>query len=282
MTYGLRNSLIIMGVWLVIVATGWGRFYMVEDIEIAGLSETLTEREQVLKEHQKLASNYNKLEQDYQSLKQEVDESAKLLVKARNADAVYSKLISLSRDNAFTYFNFITVDSTHYDRFGVLNFDVSGEGHYRNFNKFVNRLEFGRPLFNIRDMTIMPITDIDNLGRVHYSFKLKSLFDRDSIFDDYAEQPLSPLPVYTHNSFYPLIHDVRANDENMTNVEQSRLISVAENFVSMRDQNGNIQHLNVGDRVYLGRLQSVDISNNSATFQLNEGGILKNVTLVLK
>ena len=282
MTYGLRNSLIIMGVWIVIVATGWGRFYLVEDAQIAGLSEALTEKEQVLKEHQELANNYTNLSQEYQELKQEVDESAKLLVKARSADAVYNNLISLSRNNAFTYFNFITVDSTHYDNFGVLNFDVSGEGHYRNLNKFVNRLEYGRPLFNIRDMTITPITDVDNLGRVQYSFKLKSLFDRDSMFDDYSELPMSPLPVYTHNSFYPLIHDVRENDENLTNIEQSRLISVAENFVSIRDQNGNIKHLNVGDRVYLGRLQSVNTSNNSAIFQLNEGGILKNITLVLQ
>jgi len=281
-TYGLRNTLIIAGVWIILVATGWGRFYLVEDAELAGLGETLTEKQQVLQERQELANNYTHLANEYQTLKTEVDKSAKFLVKARNADEVYSKLISLGRDNAFTYFNFITVDSTHYDKFGVLRFDVSGEGHYRNFNKFINRLEYGRPLFNIRDMTIIPITDIENLGRVHYSFKLKSLFDRDSLFDDYPEQPMGPLPVYTHNSFYPLIHDIRGNEENMTNVEQSRLISVAENFISMRDQDGNIRHLNIGDRVYLGRLQSVDTGSNSATFQLNEGGIIKNVTLVLK
>lgn len=282
MTYAFRNSLIMIGVWLVMVCIGWGRFYLVENAELAGLNESLAQKELVLQERQKTAANFNGLIDQYESLKSEVDESTNLLVKARNADQVYSELISLSRDNAFTYFNFITVDSTHYDKFGVLQFDVSGEGHYRNFNRFINYLEFGKPLFKISEMSIMPLTDIDNLGRVHYSFTLESLFDRDNMFGDYSTEPVRVIPTYTHNSFYPLIHDVKENNGNLTNIEQSRLISVAENFVSVRDQNGEIQYLNVGDRVYLGRLKSVNTGENSATFELNEGGIIKNITQVLR
>lgn len=270
-----------IGVWVLMVGTGWSRFYMVEDAEIARLEEKIGQKKEQLQEYQKIANSYDNLVTQYQTLKDDVDKSAKLLVKAKNADQVYSSLISLGQDSAFTYMNFITVDSTHYDSFGLLKFDVSGEGHYKNFNQFVNRLEYGRPLFKIRDVSIEPLTDLENLGRVSYSFKLESLFDRDSIFDDYSEEPTKELPSYTYNSFYPLIHDVRENEDNLPNVEQSKLVSVGANFISLRDQNGKIQYLYVGDRVYLGKLITVDTQKSSATFELNEGGIIKYITRVL-
>jgi len=281
-TYAIRNSLIMIGVWIVMVGAGWSRFYWVEDAETASLDTTLSQKTVKLHEYQKVAKNYDNLTNQYQTLKTKVDEGAKQLVKARNADQVYSSLISLGKDSAFTYFNFITVDSTQYDKFGVLKFDVSGEGYYKNFNQFVNRLEYGRPLFKIRDMSIEPMTKLGNLGKVSYSFKLQSLYDRDSLFQDYSVEPQKALPLFTYNSFYPLIHDVKENTGDLLNVEKSKLVSVGENFISMRDQNGKIQYLYLGDRVYLGKLLSVDTHKNAATFELNRGGIIKYITRVLK
>lgn len=278
MTYAIRNTLIIFGVWLVLAGAGWARFYLVEDAEINRLEEKLAPKKVTLQEHQTIADNYDKLMEKYQKLKAEVDENAKVLVKARDADEVYSNLISLSADSAFTYFNFIATDSTHYDNFGLLKFDVSGEGYYRNFNKFVNRLEYGRSLFKVRDMTIEPITNLEHLGKVHFSFKLQSLFDRDSLYQEYPDQPKAKMPVYTYNSFYPLIHDVEENEEGLPDVENSVLVSVGEDFISLRDQNDNIKYIYTGDRVYLGKLLSVDTVNKSATFRLNKGGIIKYIT----
>lgn len=254
---------------------------MVEDAEIESLNEKVSQKKQELREHQEIANNFDNLVTQYQTIKEDVEESAKLLVKANDADQVYSSLISLGKDSAFTFMNFIAVDSAFYDQFGLLNFDVSGEGHYRNFNKFVNRLEYGRPLFKIKDMTIEPLTELGSLGRVRYSFKLESLFDRNAIFENYSEEPKKELPLYTYNSFYPLIHDVKENADNLPNVESSKLVSVGEGFISLRDQNGQIQYLYIGDRVYLGKLINIDTDKSSATFELNKGGILKYITRVL-
>ncbi len=282
MTYAKRNSLIMLGVMVLMVGAGWLRFYMVEDAEINRLNEEILQKHEQLQKYKETANTYDNLVAQYQTLQDNVNESAKLLVKAKNADQVYSSLISLGRDSAFTYMNFVSVDSTHYDQFGLLNFDIRGEGHYKNFNQFINRLEYGRPLFRIRSMSIEPRTELDNLGRVNYSFKLESLYDRDSIFDDYSEQPKKELPAYTYNSFYPLVHEVVENDANLVNVEQSKLVSVGENFISLRDQNGTLQHLYVGDRVYLGKLITVNTAQNSAVFELNKGGIIKYITRELR
>jgi Tfp pilus assembly protein PilO len=271
-----------IGVWVLMVGSGWSRFYMVEDAELARLGSTIAEKKTVLQEHQRIANNYENLRIQYQTLKDNVDEHAKLLVKANNADQVYSSLIDMGQNNAFTYMNFIAIDSANYDQFGVLKFDVSGEGHYKNVNQFVNKLEYGRSLFKIKDLTIEPQRELDNLGKVNYSFTLESIFDRNSIFDDYSTAPKMQMPAFTYNSFYPLIHDVKDNDENLPNVEQSKLVSLGSNSISIRDQNGKIKYLYIGDRVYLGKLISVDTGEKSATFELNEGGIIKYITRVLQ
>ncbi len=271
-----------IGVWVLMVGTGWSRFYLVEDADIAHLDEKISQKKEQLYEHQKVANTYNNLVAQYQQVKDNVDKSAKLLVKAKNADEVYSSLISLGQEDAFTYMNFVAVDSAHYDQFGSLKFDVSGEGYYKNVNTFINRLEYGRPLFKIKQMSIEPLAGITNLGRVNYSFKLESLFDRDGIFDDYSTKPRKELPVFSYNSFYPLIHDVRENEKNLPNVEESTLVSIGANFISLRDQNGKIRYMYVGDEVYLGRLIRVDTSKNEATFELNKGGIIKYITRVLR
>jgi hypothetical protein len=48
------------------------------------------------------------------------------------------------------------------------------------------------------------------------------------------------------------------------------------------DEGGSVQSLTVGDDVYLGSLQSIDINNKSATFNLNKGGITELVTLEIE
>lgn len=270
-----------VGVWLLMVGAGWSRFYWVEDAEIARLDRMIVQKTDTLREYQQIAGNYEDLLKEYQTLKDGVKKNAKMLVKAENADQVYSALISFGKDDAFTYMNFISVDSTKYDNFGLLEFDISGEGYYRNFNRFVNRIEYGPSLFKIKEMAIEPVIDVENLGRVHYSFKLESIYDRNAIFEDYAIEPQKELPAYTYNSFYPLIHDVRENSDNLPDVEASQLLSVGKDFVSLRDQNGVIQYLYIGDEVYLGKLVSIDTNKNSVTFQLNKGGILTHITRVL-
>ncbi len=51
--------------------------------------------------------------------------------------------------------------------------------------------------------------------------------------------------------------------------------------VHIIDQNGTLQRLNIGDRVYLGRLTSINMQRGEAEFQLNRGGIRDRVVLTL-
>ncbi len=76
-----------------------------------------------------------------------------------------------------------------------------------------------------------------------------------------------------------MIRSIKPNDENLPNVEQSKLLAVGTNFIFMVDQDGKIDKLSIGDKVYLGTLDTVNITQKTATFMLNKGGILDKVTL---
>lgn len=74
--------------------------------------------------------------------------------------------------------------------------------------------------------------------------------------------------------FYPLIHGIPPNTDELIDVEKSRLIGITNDKIFLMDQSGKLQELTVGDRVYLGSLSAIDQENESVTFLLNKGGII--------
>jgi len=74
--------------------------------------------------------------------------------------------------------------------------------------------------------------------------------------------------------FYPLIHGIPPNTDELIDAEKSRLIGITNDKIFLMDQAGRLQELRVGDKVYLGSLSSIDQANESATFLLNKGGII--------
>jgi len=57
------------------------------------------------------------------------------------------------------------------------------------------------------------------------------------------------------------------------------LIGMTPSAVYLRDQDGQMVTLRPNDRVYLGRLETIDAQRGRVTFRLNRGGIIDVVTL---
>lgn len=89
------------------------------------------------------------------------------------------------------------------------------------------------------------------------------------------------LPVNSH-LFYPLIHGIPPNTNQLINVEESRLIGITNEKIFVLDQSGNLQELKVGDEVYLGSLSAINQTAESATFVLNKGGIIEKYELQIQ
>ena len=282
MNYATKNSLILLGIVILMAGTGWFKLYSYESNQIRSLETKLIDKEETLKQYQQMSNQYDTHMKEYVKLKHKLDGYAKLLTRAQDPDEVYSQLIDISNDTSFTYFNFNTIDSSKHNEFGVLRFNISGMGDYRNLNNFINNLEYGRPLNKVSQLKITPMNGLENLGMVEFSFKLESYYDRKNIFDAYDENSPLPIPVYTYNAFYPLIHDVKPNEDNLPDIEESRLVSVGKDFITIRDQSGSTKYLYEGDPVYLGRLTDVNFQDNKAVFEINKGGIVQTLTRVLE
>ena len=282
MNYATKNTFFLLAVLFLMAGGVWYRLHGYEDQKIAVLETTLSEKEQTLKEYQKMSDQFDTQMKEYLDLKEEVNSYSKLLGRAQDPDEVYSYLIDISQDTSFTFFNFTTIDSTLFEEFGILRFDISGEGYYRNVNHFINQLEYGKPLNKVRDVTIQPINELGNLGKVTFSFKVDSYYDRADMFEAYDEASPLPMPAYTYNAFYPLIHEVKPNESDLPDIEKSRLVSIGRDFVTLKDQSGKTQYIYLGDQVYLGRLIDIDFQENKAVFELNKGGIIHYITRILE
>ncbi len=82
------------------------------------------------------------------------------------------------------------------------------------------------------------------------------------------------------NPLKPLVlSSVPANTDNLTNIEQSRLIGLTSTRIFIIDQNGETQILKPGDKVYLGYLREIDSENKEVIFNLDKGGIQEIFTL---
>ncbi|MCF7802905.1 MAG: hypothetical protein K9N46_07485 [Candidatus Marinimicrobia bacterium] len=82
-----------------------------------------------------------------------------------------------------------------------------------------------------------------------------------------------------YNPFYPHIHTVPKNQENLVDVSKSSLLGLTAETAYLIDQNNQMRQISRGDEVYLGYFASINQKEQTATFRLNKGGIRERVTL---
>lgn len=279
MSYALRNTLILLVVLILFVAGGWAYMHYFQVEKIEKLDTQLEAKRQELRQKQQIANQYDAIAQTYEEASAYFNNYNKALYRSSDEDKVFDFLTSLNRGAANNDFNFAFTDSVTYPKYGIINMEITGEGEYRNLFNFIRAIELSKPLNKVKNVSITPIKVEDEYGRVSYSFNLESYYDRSEIL----EEP--PLEVYNgafasvYNPFFPLVRDIAPNADNKINVEQSKLVALSTDRVFLIDQTGVMRQVRVGDEVYLGKLSSINLSNRTATFTLNKGGIVKMVTL---
>lgn len=279
MSYGLRNTLILLTV-LTVFATGGGAyiyFYQLPEIEELE-SEVQTQRAE-LREKQQIASTYPGLVEQFEEATEFYNNYEKSLYSNSNEDRVYDFINNLNTGLAYTDFNFSFQDSTQHDQYGIITMEIEGEGYYRNFVNYLRQIELSRPLNKINAVNITPINELEEYGKIQFDFVLRSFYDRGSLLNEGEAEITNNLVASVPNPFYPLIRDVEQNTDDEINVENSKLIALSSNRLFLLDQNGMLQRLREGDQVYLGRLSDIDLNDREATFVLNKGGIIEQVTL---
>lgn len=279
MSYALRNTLILLFVLLLISGSGWAYMYYFQEDKIEILQNEVSTKNNELAEMMQIANQYEIVLTQVENARYYINNYDKALYASSNEDKVFDFVNTLNTGNTFTDFSFSFVDSTAESQYGIIQMGISGEGYYRNFNNFIRKIEQSKPLNKIKSVSISPINELESYGRVNFSFTLESFYDRANILEAPSLSITSSALGSVYNPFFPLIRDIEPNDDNLTNVESSELLALSANKVFLVDQTGVMQKINVGEKVYLGTLQSIDLNNRSATFELNKGGLIEYVTL---
>ena len=283
MKYSIRNTLILIFTLSLMVGGGWlyvqNKFN--DDIEAA-----IIEQEQLaieLEEVELAAEFFEETQAHFNQALYVRLNHPKELFPTHNSSHFYNYLQELNRGISFTNLNFAFRDSVRNSDHGIVNVEIRGEGRYENLVNYLYRIEYSRPLVKLQSVQLENITNYERLDRVNFQINLGAYYRRGQWSNYIAQlQSAGPLGNITHNPYFPLIHEVPPNDDNLPEVENSRLVVLTGNRAHIVDQTGSLIRLNIGDRVYLGRLSEINLDRGEAVFQLNRGGIRDRVTLALR
>ena len=279
MSYAVRNTLILLVVLVIFIGAGWSYIYFVQQPKVDELTTKLEDKQQELTQKQEIASQYPMLQNRFDKATEYFSNYEKGLYGSSDEDKVFDFLNRINRGSAYTDFTFAFNDSTQQQKYGALNMEVSGEASYSNLVNFIRQVELSKPLNKINNISINPIVRENSHSDVSFQFSLTGYYDRVALLGSPSLTVENNLLGSIPNPFFPLIRSVAPNENNLIDVEGSTLLAVSGSKVFMLDQNGAMQTLSRGDQVYLGRLSKLNVEQGTATFELNKGGIVEELTL---
>jgi hypothetical protein len=284
MSYALRNTLILLFFFLLLAGGGISYIYFVQNSQIEELEEDLAANRAEYNELSAIADNYPFVQQAVESAEEFIENYDKSLFPTHQPDQIYKFLSEINFTWPRVEFNFNFTDSSNVEQYGIITSSVSGLGSYRAIYNFINHIENSMPVQKIRNLQISPINQVGEYGNANFTFDIDSYYDRSNYFDTEEEDLFMAMsePVMFHNPFFPLIRDIEPNEDNLTDVENSRLIGLSNSRIFLRNQQGELVNLMEGDQVYLGNLRNINVQTGTATFRLNKGGIIEDVTLEVR
>ncbi|MEX0720849.1 MAG: hypothetical protein WD059_09290 [Balneolaceae bacterium] len=286
MSYAVRNTIILLVTLFLFVGGAFSYIKFIQETKLEELDSAYTEKQKDYDAKKATSDAYPEMNETYQQAVAVIEGYDKTLFKKSEPDDVfdYLNVISNSSPSSKIFFDYTFVDSTARDQYGIIKSDIKGYSSYTNFINFINKLENSRLLNKIVNLSLVPPSG-EELSDITFTFTLESYYERIPIQE--GSSSTSDIKVNenisVYNPFYPLIQrSLPANEENLINVEQSRIIGITSSRIFIIDQNGNINSLRKGDKVYLGQLHTIDINTKTATFNLNKGGITELVTLEIE
>lgn len=288
MSYGLRNTIILLITLFLIQGIGFIHYKFILDRNLNNLKNSITLKRNDLNSKKNIDTQFNELNERYKVALEVMGNYDKILFSSNKPDDVYDFLNRINAAGGYEInFDYAYSDSSPNIDYGIINSSIAGSGEYRALTDFVNRIEHSKLLNKINNLTISPIRQQKKLTEkeltiVVFSFNLESYYKKTSVFDSLNKDVTIALDsdISTFNPIYPLIQlSLPSNVRGLTDVRASKIIGMTNKKVFLRNQDGKIISLGIGDDVYLGKLVSIDSNNKSVVFNLDVGGIEEVITL---
>ncbi|HCX73946.1 MAG TPA: hypothetical protein DHM37_09530 [Candidatus Cloacimonas sp.] len=205
-----------------------------------------------------------------ENLKQAKLREKKVLLKTDNSTITFDYFLKLSKVFSQNLrFNFsqskkYTDGKTNYNEYMI-----TGNVGLMNLQKFILNLEQQKPIYTIEDLAIANRNSAKS-DSVEFSMKLNAYYDQSGSPYDKIELSYLPYHFYRFNYFRPImeIEEQATADPNLLNVKKSKLIGLTHNKAFLKEANGIINILNIGDPVAYGKLSYIDSENQEVIFEL--------------
>jgi len=272
-----------MSVLGILIGSSWGYTHFVQDKNIEQLQSTLKQKKQKLANDQHIADRYNEILDKFVKKNIYLKKFKKTLPDTLDASSMYVYLNSIRPSYSNLNINYTYLKSKKKKKrdYGITTANISGQGNYQDLFSLIHNIAKSSPIVKVHNLVINPQVKKENYNNVKFTLQLAGYFSKKQLVKNIKPRMINGSKKIRKNPFYPLIRGVKPNKDNLPNVEKSKLVGIGKNLVYIVDQNGKVQILHTGDKVYLGYLSSASIKKQKATFKLNKGGILDKVVLKL-
>jgi len=279
MSYSLRNTILLAVTLTLFLLAGGLWLYFAYYSPISHKNAAFERNEVQLASLQSEAQRFPETFEMYNELNYKLENFPKTFFPDHRLSNLYNYLNVA--DRGFVFMNFDYADSTSHGEYGRIRFNVDGVSDYRQLRDFIYTLEGSGPIVRINNLQVRPTSNSENLHEVGFRLQVEAFYSRT---DRVVEMQQASLITGEHprNPFFPLVHNPKANENNMIEPERSRLQAISHDTIFIYDQNNQLKRLRLHDRVHLGYLERISADNQEATFYLNKGGIVERVTLKLK
>ncbi|HCT52163.1 MAG TPA: hypothetical protein DF712_06845, partial [Balneola sp.] len=241
MSYAIRNSLILLVTLLIIAGAAFSYINFVQKSEIQQLTSELEALNRDFNTKTNIRDQYQPLLERFNKAKEIVQNYDKKLYSNNNPDDVYDYLSEINDDNLELFYDFTYQDSIVQEQYGIIQSRIVGTGIYADFVTFINKIENSLYLNKVENVSIRPATGEASQDYVNFNLTLNSYYqkiDFETAADLTQKFRVNP-NISVFNPLKPLIlNTIPGNVDNLTNIEQSRLIGLTSTRVFIINQNG--------------------------------------------
>jgi hypothetical protein len=264
-----RNSLILFFLLLAIFIVG-NIFLKNVKTELDTAMQTNQELNKKLSESSAVEDRKDEMIRKLETFKQAKLGENKVLREKDNSTITFDYFVRLCKRFANNLrFDFSLSKSVSNNKSNYNEYLINGNSSLMNLQKFILNLEQQKAIYTVEELAIANRNSVKS-DSVEFSLKINAYYDKSG--SPYDKLSLSYLPYhfYRFNYFRPTmeIEEQATADPNLLNVKKSKLIGLTHNKAFLKESNGIINILSVGDPVAYGKLSFIDTENQQVTFEL--------------
>ena len=286
MSHKLRNTLVLSILLLIVIIGGY--FSNRKDAQkLSAKQKSFNSTVQMLEDLQRDnpdMKDEKSIVAALDKMKKEARENYKFILHDDNPTHTFEYLVQLcDKFCPEITFDFKLRGSGKINEVQYNRYELSGIAHINSLFKLTTQLEKQNPLYTIESLIISQEAE-GYTDTIDFNLTIQSHFYNQGT--EYKESDLKILefPKIKYNPFYSRIHGPKESVDELKfiNLDDAVLIGLNPEKIFVRDEQGIVHILYIGDKVAYGYLSSINWDKQYANFKVNKIGIFQNKKLYIE